>query len=121
MGKRVQEEPGQESRQALTTLLATEQELDARIAAAREEAQRIVADGVEAARHAEEEVPALVEARIAALRSAIEAQLLHDLAKVEQDAHHTIARFESIDPQRTPDLVALLVSRVLTVGSEATR
>lgn len=121
MGKRVQEESGQESRQALATLLATEQELDARIAAAREEAQQIVADGAKAEQEAEDEVPALIEARIATLRSEIEAQLQRDLATVEQDALHAIARFESVDPQRTPDLVALMVSRVLTVGPEAAR
>ena len=75
MGKRVQEESGQESRQALATLLATEQELDARIAAARHEAERIVGEGAAAARQAEDELPALIEARTAQLNSEIEAQL----------------------------------------------
>lgn len=121
MGKRVQEESGQESRQALATLLATEQELDARIAAARDEAERIVGEGAAAARQAEDELPALIETRTAALTSETEAQLQRDLATIEQDAQQAITRFEGVDPQRTPDLVALLVSRVLAVGAEAAR
>lgn len=121
MGKRVHEEPGQESRQALASLLATEQELDARIAAAREEAQRIVTEGADAARKAEDEVPALIEGRVAALKSEIEGRLQRDLAKVEQDAQRAIARFQSVDPERTPDLVAAMVARVLAVGTGAAR
>jgi vacuolar-type H+-ATPase subunit H len=119
MAKGVQEEPGQESRQALSTLLATEEQLDARLTAAREEAQRIVAEGIEEARRTLEGAPALIEARSAALAAEIEAQLQRDLAAIEQSAADAIARYEAVDPDRSPDLVTLVVSRVLETGRTA--
>jgi vacuolar-type H+-ATPase subunit H len=119
MRKRVQEADGQESRQALATLLATEEQLDARLAAAREEAKRVVAEGLEAARRAEEVAPALIEARTAAVTSAIQAQLTRDRAAIEEQAEQAIARYDGVDPRRSPDLVTLVVSRVLEVGNAA--
>jgi vacuolar-type H+-ATPase subunit H len=117
MAKRVQEDEGQESRQALATLLAIEEQLDARLAAARDEAERIVAEGQEAARRAEDLVPALIEARTAAVTSAIQAQLTRDRASIEKQAEQAIARYDAVDPRRSPDLVTLVVSRVLEVGN----
>lgn len=119
MRKRVQEADGQESRQALATLLATEEQLDARLAAAREEAKRVVAEGLEAARRAEEVAPALIEARTAAVTSAIQAQLTRDRAAIEEQAEQAIARYDGVDPRHSPDFVTLVVSRVLEVGNAA--
>lgn len=118
MEKRVQDDQGQD-RQALATLLATEEQLDARLAAAREEAARIVAEGVEAARGAESGAPALIEARSTALARELEAQLQRDLSAIEQGAAQAIARYDAVDPRHATDLVALVVSRVLEVGSAA--
>ena len=117
MGKRVQEDEGHESRQALATLLAIEEQLDARLAAAREEAERIVAEGREAARRAEDLAPALIEARTAAVTSAIQAQLTRDRVSIEEQAERAIARYDAVDPRRSPDLATLVVSRVLDVGN----
>jgi len=119
MGKRLQEDQGQESRQALATLLATEQQLDARLAAGREEAQRIIADGTEAARRTLDGGPALIEERSAALATEIETQLTRDLAAIETGAQQAIARYDAVDPRSAPDLVALVVARVLEAGNAA--
>jgi hypothetical protein len=96
----------------LTSLLATEERLELRMAEARAEAERIVS-GAEATAHAQE---VALEAELARAAQDLEARAQVErtsgLAEIESQAAAAIAVFDEIGPGHVAELASYIASQV---------
>jgi hypothetical protein len=103
---------------ALGRLLEREQRIASLCDAAREDANRVLAEAREYASRTEAACESLINERIVQLSSAYEAQLEADLQRIESEAAEETGRFADVDPARMRALVALVLEKIGAVSAQ---
>ena len=101
----------------LERLLQAEDRFDARLDAARQEA----ADRLRAARAHANDIRQKVEERLAdeqsALRGRLTQEVADEVAQIKAEANRSLSRYADVTDDQIDELVAVIVSRVVTGGS----
>jgi len=103
----------------LERLFELEQRLEARLADARREAERLVADAEAAATARARALEAELVAAASALDSSIQAEREQREREIAAAAAQDAARFESVSPGRVRTLAQLVVERLLQTEERA--
>ena len=96
----------------LDRLLDRELQIASQLTAAKAEAQRLVLEATEYAIRAEAACEATIGARDASLATAHEAELQHELQRIQSDAAAEAATYSVTDSGQTRTLVTLLLDAI---------
>jgi hypothetical protein len=97
----------------LQRLLELESQLEQRVAAARQEADRIRTEGVRAAAAARERCDAETLAELARLESRVEAERVRTRASLRSDLSRQVAGYRNLAPARVEAIARRLLERLL--------
>ena len=106
-------------RNTLSELLASEGQLESRLAQARSEADRLVREATAYAEDVERACAKTIEERIAAIRAQAEAEFERSLGTITADATRETAQLDQVDAQQMEELVRLVLARL--VGADETQ
>ena len=102
----------------LDRLVATEQRLEASVADARAEAERIVEEAHTAARGGEQAFERECQEALAQIQSDIETTRDRAIAAIAADARRRAQAFDEVTEDRVAELAAYVVDRVIGVATD---
>jgi hypothetical protein len=97
----------------LSRLIETERRLEREVAAAREQADRVVADAVTAARAREQALDADLEEEVSAVEAGIAAERARDEDAIVTAARRAVERFDGVTGEEVAEIAGWLVARVI--------
>lgn len=108
-----------ERRDTLSQLLASEDQMVSRLAGARGEADRILADAEEYARTVEGACEKTIADRIGAIRAETEQELEREFAQIKADTARDVSLLDDVDDGAVNELVALVLARLVATDDSS--